>query len=106
MMRFDRIPGADLPLFVVILTGCSRGLTQAEQRYNAGIEHQEKGQLEESIAEYGEAIRLDHQYALADYNRGVADAGLGQLERANEGYDEATRLDPRRESEWRMRTPL
>ena len=53
------------------LVGCG-GLSEAEERYNAGVELQEQGSLEEAISEYDEAIRLDPQLADAYNNRGLA----------------------------------
>ena len=65
----------------VVLPACG-GLSEAEQHYNAGVELQEQGRLEEAIAEYDEAIRLDPQDADVYNNRGIAYDELGQLQRA------------------------
>ena len=43
-------------LFVVLACG---DLSEAGQHYNAGGEHEKEGRLEQAIAEYDEAIRLD-----------------------------------------------
>ncbi len=79
-----------LPL---ILLACT-GLSEADIHYNAGVELQEQGRLQEAIAEYDEAIRLDPEYADAYINRGVAYFNLGQLERAIRDFDEAILLKP------------
>lgn len=72
----------------LVLSGCG-GLSEAEEHYNAGVELQEQGRLEEAIAEYDEAIRLDPQDAVVYYNRGFAYDDLGQHQRAIQDYDEA-----------------
>ena len=87
------VPLVMLSLFPALgLLGC--GLSEAEKHYNAGAELQEQGRLEEAIAEYDQAIRLDPQYVLAYFNRGVAYHGLGEFQQAVEDLDEAIRLDP------------
>ena len=77
----------------VALAGCG-GLSDAEKHYNDGLELYEEGRLEEAIAKYDEAIRLDPQYAKAYFNRGLAYGNLGQFQRAIEDSGEAIRLDP------------
>ena len=58
IMRFASMLGAVLPIcFSLLLIGCADGLTEAEQRYNAGVELQEQNRLEASIAAYAEATR-------------------------------------------------
>ena len=37
----------------------------ADGRYNAGLDYQEQGSLEEAIAEYDEAIKLNPEFAAA-----------------------------------------
>ena len=74
------------------LFGCSA--FKAGEHLKAGDELLAQGQLEEAIAEYDEAIRLDPQFALAYNNRGFANTKLGQYARAIQDYDEAIRLDP------------
>lgn len=54
-----------LPL---VLPACA-GLSEANKHYNAGLEFQEQGRLQEAIAEYDEAIRLNPEYTLAYANR-------------------------------------
>jgi tetratricopeptide (TPR) repeat protein len=71
-----------------------RGLTGAQEHSNAGVELARQGKLEEAIAEYSEAIRLEPHLVLVYTNRGIAYAKLGQFQRAIQDYDEAIRLDP------------
>ena len=80
---------------ILALTGCG-GPSGPEGHNHAGVEHFEDGRLEEAIAEYSEAIRLDHEYAAAFYNRGQTYFTLGQAKLAIQDYDEAIRLSPDR----------
>ena len=52
------------------------------------------GQPQQAIEDYGEAIRLEPQYAKAYYNRGNAYAVQGKHQQAIEDYDEAISLSP------------
>jgi len=70
------------------------GLTEAQQHYTTGVKLASQGKLEEAIAEYSEAIRLEPRLVPAYYIRGVTYAQLGQYERAVQDYDEAIRLNP------------
>jgi len=72
-----------------------RGLTEAQQHYNAGVKLASQGKLEEAIAEYNESIRLEPHLVPTYVDRGDAYANLGQFERAVQDYDEAIRLNPR-----------
>ena len=92
MTRYLRLAELAVVLFFV-LSACG-GLSEAEQRHSAGVEHQLEGRLDEAVAEYDEAIRLDPRYAKAYGNRGVVYTALGQHQRAIQDFDEAIRLDP------------
>ena len=65
----------------------------ADGRYNAGLDHQEQGRLEEAIAEYDEAIKLNPEFAAALKNRGVAYGELGQVGRAIQDYQPVISLN-------------
>ena len=54
-----------------------------------------KGQLDEAIAEYKQAITLDPKFALAHYNLGIALRAKGQVEAAIAEFKQAIRLDPK-----------
>ena len=82
------------PLIVtlaLVVAGC---LNEAEERYNAGFAHHEQGRLQDAIAEYDEAIRLDPRYVTAYFQKGTAYAELGELERATEDFGQGIRLSP------------
>ena len=53
-----------------------------------------RGQVEEAVVDYGEAIRLRPEFPEAYGNRGVAKFALGQYGAALFDYDEAIRLMP------------
>ena len=72
-----------LVTIALVLSACG-GLSEAEEHHNAGADLQEQGRLEEAIAEYDEAIRLDPQYSAAYNNRGAAYLDLGWHRRAIE----------------------
>jgi len=69
-------------------------LTEAEKRYNAGVNLSRQGRWEAAIAEYDEAIRLDTQVATTFFNRGSAHDVLSQWESAIQDYDRAIELNP------------
>ena len=54
----------------------------------------EKGDYDRAIADYDEAVKLDHNLATAYYNRGNAYAEKGDNDHAIADYTEAIRLDP------------
>ena len=71
------------------------GLSTAEGYFDsAGRLHQE-GKLQEAIAGYNEAIRLDPTLAKAYSNRGSVYTDLGQPETAILDYNQAISLDPK-----------
>ena len=47
-----------VPSLALMLSGCG-GLSRAERHYNAGVDLGNQKQIEEAIAEYSEAIRLN-----------------------------------------------
>ncbi len=72
------------------MVGADKGV---DGRYNAGLDHQEQGRLEEAIAEYDEAIKLNPEFAAAFKNRGVVYGELGQVGRAIQDYQTAISLN-------------
>jgi tetratricopeptide (TPR) repeat protein len=66
----------------------------ASEHLNRGADYADQGQLDQAIAEYQEAIRLDPDYAEAHYNLGLAYHKQGKLDDAIAEYKEAIRIDP------------
>ena len=79
----------------LIPAGCG-GPTDARGYNSSGVKLFERGQAEEALAEYNEAIRLDPNFAVAYFNRGQTYFALGQPEKAIQDYAEAIRLNPGR----------
>ena len=97
MKRLSRMVGFVAPILLLLfLISCGNGstLTDAETRYSAGVEFQRDGRLEQAIAEWDEAIRLDSQYALPYVSRGNAYVDLEQFERAIQDFSDAIRINP------------
>jgi Flp pilus assembly protein TadD len=61
---------------------------------NLGSALDEKGQFDEAIREFQEAIRLKPDYVLAHNNLGVAIVRKGQIDKGISQYHEAIRLKP------------
>ena len=78
-------------LSVLLALAC---VSEADERNKAGVSLENRGDLEESIAHFDEATRLDPKLALAYYNRAQAYFGLGQFDAARKDYDQAVSLDP------------
>jgi tetratricopeptide (TPR) repeat protein len=62
--------------------------------YVRGVAFEQKGDFENAIANFTEAIRIDPNYALAFYDRGKSYKGKGDLAQAVADYGEAIRIDP------------
>jgi Zn-dependent protease len=61
----------------------------AEIHFDIGLEYQKKGQLDEAIARYRQALANDEQFALAYYNLGLAHWAKGQLPLATGAFRSA-----------------
>jgi tetratricopeptide (TPR) repeat protein len=68
--------------------------TAEKTAYQRGRAHAEKGELDQSIAAFTEAIERDPKHALAYGDRGFVYAATGDQEKAQADWAEATRLDP------------
>jgi len=79
-----------LPLFLFLL-GC---LSEAQQHNNRGLELHNAGKIDEAIAEYSEAIRLDPELVEPYNNRGAAYNDKGEYALAVKDLKRAIELDP------------
>jgi tetratricopeptide (TPR) repeat protein len=61
---------------------------------NLGIVLADQGKLDEAIAHFSEALRIEPDYADAHNNLGVALADEGKLDEAIAHFSEALRIDP------------
>jgi tetratricopeptide (TPR) repeat protein len=61
---------------------------------NLGIVLADQGKLDEAIAHFSEALRIDPNYAEAHYNLGLALVGQGKLDEAIAHYSKALRIKP------------
>jgi len=65
-------------LVAILPAGCRDRSDDAEAYCSRGFAHAEKGEYDLAIKDYGKAIDLNPDYALAYYNRGFAYQGKGQ----------------------------
>jgi tetratricopeptide (TPR) repeat protein len=63
-------------------------------RCNLGVTLSDKGEIDEAVSHYREALRLKPDYAKAWYNLGNAFVRKGQTDEAVSHYKEAIRLEP------------
>ena len=66
----------------------------ASAHYNRGNSYYQKGNYNQAISDYTDAIRHNPSFAKAYDNRGVAYLLMGDYDQAIQNYDEAIRLDP------------
>ncbi|MDR2034156.1 MAG: tetratricopeptide repeat protein [Helicobacteraceae bacterium] len=71
------------------------GASAADEAYNSGVTAQDRGDLQEAIKQYTEAIKLDPKYTWAYNNRGLAYADLGDTSKAIADFTQAIKLDPK-----------
>lgn len=68
----------------------------AYAEFYIGLTFQEKGEYEEAIKHYDQAIRINPQDATAYNNRGIATDALGRHGQAIADFDQAIRINPQR----------
>ena len=81
-------------LSILLFAALACGPSSAADHNLAGVNHFEAGKIEEAIAEYSEAIRLDPEFAAALYNRGQAYFTLGHFDKAVPDFTRAIDVDP------------
>ena len=89
-----KVPAVLLMFSLVALLSVGCGESKAQKHNSAGVSLENRGKMEEAIAEFDEAIRLDPKLVLAYYNRAQAYFGLDRYERSIQDYDQAISLDP------------
>ena len=89
-------------LFAMSSVSCEQEVSP-EQHLKAGELLQEQRHLEEAIAQYDEAIRLDPWLAVAYIQRGLAYADLGRFQRAIQDFNVAITLSPQAAEAYFMR---
>jgi tetratricopeptide (TPR) repeat protein len=88
------------------IAGCTRILDRKDESirnlsvaYNdRGLAFRRRGDPDRSIADFGEAMRLDPKNATHFYNRGLAYGDKKELDRAIADHTEAIRLGPDRDA--------
>ncbi len=75
------------------LAACG-GLSEAQERYNEGVDAQEAGRLDEAVSLYTKAIELDPELVDAYIHRSSAYLDLGQYDEALGDGSKAIELDP------------
>ncbi|MDR2152080.1 MAG: tetratricopeptide repeat protein [Helicobacteraceae bacterium] len=66
----------------------------AEEAFNRGLAAYNRGDLQEAVKQYTQAIKIDPKYADAYYNRGLAYANLGDTSKAIADWTQAIKIDP------------
>ena len=77
--------------------GSGSGVTAEEQaaaRYDAGLELQRQGKLDEAISEFDAAILIKPKFAEAHYSRGLAYEQQAKIVEALQDFAEAILIDP------------
>ena len=66
-----------------------------EVHFNRGLAYRKKGQLENAVMDYTQAIELDPRFTAAYGNRGFAFFKLGMLPAAKADFRKVLELDPK-----------
>ena len=75
------------------LCGFRDAKTKAIEFLNTGVKYAEKGQYDDAILNYDQAIRLDPKLDKAYYDRGLSFFNKGQINKAIEDYTKAIELN-------------
>jgi Tfp pilus assembly protein PilF len=110
------MPATQTNLLVVLSLCVTAGVTDvwasqlapkdAKAFIDRGNEWSHKGEWDEAIRDYDEAIRIDPKNAVAYFHRGTAWHQLEHTDKAIRDYDEAIRLNPKIASAFRNRAMI
>ena len=78
----------------VIQSGQETPLSLAVAYNDRGYAYDDKGEYDRAIQDYGEAIRLNPDFAFAYNNRGIAYRSKGEYDRAIQYFNQVLRLKP------------
>ena len=81
-----------LPIVLFFLSSCVK---DAAFYVNRGLAHYNKGQYDEAISDYTEALKINPRYAETYVNRGTAYYSKGQFDQAISDCTEALKINPR-----------
>ena len=70
-------------------------LRDAEFYFNRGVTSYKKGQLDQAISDYTNALEINPRLAEAYYRRGIAYVKKGQLDQAISDFTKAFEINPR-----------
>ncbi len=75
-----------------VATAKEFGLNSSALYFNRGVVMQKKGDLQQAVQDYSQAINIDPSSAKAYYNRAIAKMALSQAEEALKDLEIASRL--------------
>ena len=80
---------------VTLLKDCiAKSPQKARSHYNLGIALAERGQVDEAIKHYKEALRINPEYASVHTNLGIELYRLGKVDEALDHYSKALKINP------------
>ena len=91
--RLTLLAAAALVIVALSALACEGAAGRAESHFEAGIELESQGRIEEAIEQYSQALEINPADADFYFRRGGSYGRLGQYDRALEDLDQAVRLD-------------
>jgi len=79
---------------LIIISGCSSKHHQAESFVKQGIQNVQKGDLDEALDDFDQAIELNPQNANAYYNRGIVKSRLKDWDGAIADFTDSIKFNP------------